>query len=44
MNKEDEELANIMIDEADINNDGIISVKEFQLVMNTFCKKLVIEK
>ena len=40
MEPEDEELVNLMIDEADLNKDGIISVKEFQLLMNTYVQNL----
>lgn len=38
---EDEELVNIMIDEADLNNDGIISCKEFKMIMNVYTQNLV---
>jgi Ca2+-binding EF-hand superfamily protein len=44
MNEEDEELVDLMIEEVDFNKDGYISVKEFQLIMNIFCKNLVKEK
>ena len=40
--KEDQELAELMIKEADLNKDGIISIKEFQLVMNIFGKKIIL--
>jgi len=43
MEPEDEELVDIMINEADLNKDGIISCKEFQMVMNVFTKKLAEE-
>jgi Ca2+-binding EF-hand superfamily protein len=40
MTDEDEELVDVMIDEVDFNKDGIISLKEFQQIMNTLCKNL----
>lgn len=40
MEPEDEELLNLMMDEADLNKDGVISLKEFQLLMNTYVQNL----
>jgi Ca2+-binding EF-hand superfamily protein len=40
-NPEDEDLLERMINQADKNNDGIISVDEFKNVMNGFYHKLI---
>lgn len=40
MEPEDEELLNIMMEEADLNKDGVISRKEFQLIMNSYVQTL----
>lgn len=42
-NEDDQFLLESMIDEADFNNDGIISVDEFIFIMNDFCKNLINE-